>query len=166
MMFLGVLGDERVRRSLSPAMHNPALARAGLAGCYAAFPVAPAELATAVAGLKALKIAGLNVTVPHKRAIIPLLDELAGDAAWLKAVNTVVNQGGRLVGHNTDAIGFLTALEHAGLAPDGKRALVLGTGGAARAAAGALTRAGAARWGGGRRREAAGELTRHWGACP
>ncbi|MCB2187738.1 MAG: shikimate dehydrogenase [Deltaproteobacteria bacterium] len=141
---LGVMGDQRVRHSLSPLMHNRVLAGRGLAGVYLAFAVEPAQVGPAIAGMRALGLAGLNVTVPHKQAVIPFLDALAPEAARLGAVNTIVPQpDGRLKGHNTDLGGFLAALaEHHG-DPRGQGAVVTGAGGAARAVVAALAGAGA-----------------------
>jgi shikimate dehydrogenase len=98
----------------------------------------------AVRGVRALGFRGVNVTVPHKAAVIPFLDEIAPAARAIGAVNTiVVEAGGRLVGHNTDAGGFLADLAAQGVEPAGRRALVLGAGGAARAVVYALATTGA-----------------------
>lgn len=137
-----VLGHP-VSHSLSPAMQNRALEAMGLDGVYVAFEVAPEQLAEAVRGLAALGVRGANVTIPHKEAILPLLDRLTPEAALIGAVNTVVPEGGALVGYNTDAPGFLQALRAAGGEPAGARVLVLGAGGSARAVGVALARAGA-----------------------
>lgn len=143
MILLAVLGDQRVAKSLSPVMHNAALKARGLEGVYLALPVRPEAVGPAVAGLKALGFAGANVTVPHKRAVLPFLDDLSDLARRLGAVNTIIVKDGRLRGHNTDVGGFLTALEEAGCPPQGLGALVVGAGGAARAAVLALGEAGA-----------------------
>jgi shikimate dehydrogenase len=125
----GILGRP-VAHSLSPAMHNAAFAHLGLKAVYVPFEVA--DLPQAVAGLRGLRIAGVSVTIPFKEEILPLLDEVVGPAARMGAVNTVVNQDGRLVGHNTDWLGAVTALkEHIVL--EDRRVLILGAGGAARA---------------------------------
>ena len=130
----GLLGRP-VAHSLSPAMHNAAFREMGINAVYVAFPVA--DLAQAVAGLRGLKIPGVSVTIPFKEEIIPLLDDLEPQAAKIGAVNTVVNRDGRLVGHNTDWLGALLALEEkTGIA--GRRFLILGAGGAAKAIAFAL----------------------------
>jgi len=131
-----------VGHSISPAMHNAAFRALGLHWHYLALPVDPRDLSVAVAGLRALGFAGFNVTIPHKIAMLPLMDELSEDAVAIGAVNTVVIRDGRLTGHNTDAYGFLTTLEASGFAPAGRQALVLGAGGAARAVVYALARAG------------------------
>lgn len=144
MILLGVISDERAAHSLSPAMHNAVLAELGLAGVYLPFAVEPAQLPAAVAGLRALGMTGVNVTVPHKEAAAALADRLTPPAAALGAVNTLVLRDGVLEGHNTDVGGFVQALGLAGFAPGGRRCLVLGAGGAARAVVQALREAGAA----------------------
>jgi len=126
---LGVLGDP-VRHSLSPAMHNAALAALGLDWVYLALPVAAPDLATVVAALEALDCRGLNVTIPHKQAVAALAAELSPLAQRLGAVNTLVRRpGGGWLGTNTDVEGFLAPLRE-GERP-GQRAVVLGTGGSA-----------------------------------
>ncbi len=127
----GLLGRP-VAHSLSPAMHNAAFRELGLNAIYVAFEVS--DLARAVAGLRGLQIPGVSVTIPLKEEIIPLLDELDPQAARIGAVNTVVNRAGHLVGHNTDWLGALMALEEQ-TQITGKRFLILGAGGAARAIA-------------------------------
>ncbi len=128
--------------SLSPAMHNAAFAHLGLAARYEALEVRPEALALVAATLRSDEVLGANVTIPHKEAVIPFLDGVDETAARIGAVNTVVNRGGRLTGYNTDAPGFGRALAEAGLALQGRRALLLGAGGSARAVAYALLRAG------------------------
>jgi shikimate dehydrogenase len=127
----GLLGRP-VAHSLSPAMHNAGFRELGLNAVYVAFPVT--DLVHAVAGLRGLNIGGVSVTIPFKEDIIPLVDELDEKAARIGAVNTVVNRDGRLVGSNTDWQGALQALEEK-TAVAGKRCLILGAGGAARAIA-------------------------------
>ena len=130
----GILGRP-VAHSLSPAMHNAAFRELGLNAVYVAFEVS--DLAQAVAGLRGLQVPGVSVTIPLKEEIIPLLDELEPQAARIGAVNTVVNRGGLLTGHNTDWLGALMALEEkTGIA--GQRFLILGAGGAAKAIAFAI----------------------------
>lgn len=139
----GLFGDP-VEHSFSPAMQNAAFSSLGLDYVYVPFLVTPADLGQALAAVRALNLVGVNVTVPHKEKVLPFLDELAPEAEIAGAVNTIVRQGGRLSGHNTDGAGFLRALEaDAGFAPEGKNVLVLGAGGAARAVSAALARAGA-----------------------
>lgn len=139
-----VIGDERVAKSLSPAMHNAALKAHGIDGLYLALAVEPERVDQAVAGIRGLGLAGVNVTVPHKQAVIPHLDALDPLAGRLGAVNTIVNQAGHLTGHNTDLPGMLWALQRAGADPAGRRCLVVGAGGAARAVVLGLIEAGAA----------------------
>ncbi len=126
-----------VEHSLSPAIHNAAFQHLGLNYAYVAFQVEDVE--GALRGIRALTgIRGVSVTIPHKVAVLPHLDEVAPTARNIGAVNTIVSDRGRLTGYNTDATGALAAL-HAGNAPvDGARVLVLGSGGAARAIAFAL----------------------------
>jgi shikimate dehydrogenase len=147
-----------VRHSLSPLLHGAAFAALGLDYAYVPLPVAPELVGDAVRGLRALGFRGANVTIPHKAAVIPHLDWLEHDAALAEAVNTiVVEDDGTLRGYDTDIAGFQRALAEvvgaAGqdtvrgigappLAP-GAPALILGAGGAARAAALALARLGA-----------------------
>lgn len=126
-----------VGHSVSPQMHNAAFRALGLNYVYLAFDVLPKMLADAVAGLRALGVAGFNVTIPHKVAVMRLLDELDRSAERMSAVNTVVNHHGVLRGYNTDLHGIRRALEGRGL-PISMPALVIGAGGAARAAVAAL----------------------------
>lgn len=132
-----------VAHSLSPVMHNTAFADLGLDWCYVPFAVAPDSLPQAVAAIRALGIHGVNVTVPHKQAVIPLLDQLTPEAKAIGAVNTILTTEAGLLGHNTDAAGFKRSLLQANFEVRGKRALVLGAGGAARAVVYALLREGA-----------------------
>ena len=131
---VGVLGDP-VRHSLSPVMHNAALAALGLDWVYLALPVVAADLATVVAALEALDCRGLNVTIPHKQAVAALAAELSPLAQRLGAVNTLVRRpGGGWLGTNTDVEGFLAPLREGnrpGQRAPGQRAVVLGCGGSA-----------------------------------
>ena len=140
---VGVIGDP-VAHSQSPAMHNAAFVALDLDWVYVAFPVPRGEGASAVRAVPALGLAGLNVTMPHKADAATACDELAPDAAALGAVNTVVHADGVLVGHSTDGDGFLRALGDERVEVAGRRALVLGAGGAARAITHSLGRSGAA----------------------
>lgn len=137
----GIIGHP-VSHSLSPAMHNRAAGLLGLSFVYVAFDVAPGELKRALAGMRSLGIKGLNVTVPHKEAVIPLLDRLEEEAALIGAVNTITVKNGRLVGGNTDGTGFIESIKKNGFRPRGKRAAIIGAGGSARAIGAALCRAG------------------------
>jgi shikimate dehydrogenase len=141
---VGVIGDP-VRHSLSPLLHNTAFAALGLDWVSVAFPVPDGAAGQAVGALTALGIAGLSVTMPHKAAVARLLDELTPVARRLGAVNCIVNRDGTLTGANTDGDGFLAALARStGFDPAGRRCLVVGAGGAARAVVLALAEAGAA----------------------
>jgi shikimate dehydrogenase len=125
------------------AMQEAAFRALGLNWRYLTVEVAPADLADAIRGVRAFGMRGINLTIPHKVAVIPLLDEIAPDAAAIGAVNTVRRDGDRLIGENTDGKGFLRGVRmDAGVDPKGKRAIVLGAGGAARAIATELALAG------------------------
>ena len=119
-----------VAHSISPAMHNEACALLDLDYTYLAFDVAPDRLAEAVEGLKALGVRGFNVTMPHKTAAAALCERLSPAARICGAVNTVVNEGGSLVGHTTDGEGYMRSAREAGFQPEGKRMVQLGAGGA------------------------------------
>ena len=119
-------------------MHNASFAAEGLDYVYVALDVEPENLPTAVAGLRALGFVGFNVTMPHKRAILPLLDDLDDGARISGAVNTVVVDGPNLRGYNTDGGGLAEACKEAGVGLAGRRVLLLGAGGAAAAIAFAL----------------------------
>ncbi len=121
--------------SISPAFQNAGFAALGLEIEYRAHPVPPEELARAVADLRRPGCLGANVTLPHKEAVRTLVDELTPQASRAGAVNTVLHRDGRLLGHNTDLGGLARALTSAGIALEGRRVLLLGAGGAARAAA-------------------------------
>jgi len=138
----GVIGDP-IEHTMSPVMHNAAFNRLGLDYRYLAFRVRKEELSKAVEGMRALNIRGLNVTIPHKVAVIPLLDKIDPLAEKIGAVNTIVNDDGVLTGYNTDATGFLRALLEQGVDPAGKRTVVLGAGGASRAISFAIAGRGA-----------------------
>lgn len=124
-----------VDHSLSPVMQNAAFGAVGLDTVYLALRVEPSMLRQAIEGFKAINLRGFNVTIPHKVEVMKYLDELDSSAAIIGATNTVVNSEGKLVGYNTDGIGALEALREAGVNPQGRRILLLGAGGAARALA-------------------------------
>lgn len=138
----GVMGDP-VGHSVSPAMHNAAFRELGLDYVYLPFPVRREDLAAAMAGARAFGIRGLNITIPHKVEVMGLLDGLDPLAKQAGAVNTVVNDSGRLTGYNTDAEGFLHLLGKHGIEVPGRNIAVLGAGGAARAVCFALASRGA-----------------------
>lgn len=129
---LGVIGYP-IAHSLSPVMHNAAIAQIGVDVVYVPFPVAPPQLAEAVAGLTALGVQGFNVTIPHKQAIIPLLSEISNVAKAIGAVNTVWRTEQGWYGTNTDVAGFLAPLYAVPADWSQKTVVVLGNGGAARA---------------------------------
>lgn len=141
---VGIIGDP-VAHSRSPVMHNAAFTALGLDWVYVPLPVAADDVPAAVAAVRALGLAGVNVTVPHKEAVLPHLDALTPLARQVGAVNTVVNQDGRLLGDNTDVHGFAAALRQHGARLRGRHALVIGAGGAARAVLAALSAAGIGR---------------------
>jgi shikimate dehydrogenase len=124
-----------IGHSLSPLMHNTAFAHHGLDAVYLPFAVHPAHLEIAVKSIAALPIHGVNVTIPHKQAVMPWLDDVSPEARLIGAVNTIHLRDGRLHGYNTDGIGFLRALEEEGSQVDDRTVMLLGAGGAARAIA-------------------------------
>jgi len=128
----GVIGDP-VRHSRSPVMMNRAFAETGVNGAYLAFHIAPERLGAFIAGIRAMGVRGVNVTIPHKVDVMAHLDEIDAGARAVGAVNTIVNDGGRLIGYNTDGIGYVRSLrEEAAGELAGRRILILGAGGAAR----------------------------------
>lgn len=133
-----------VEHSLSPAMHNAAFHALGIDAHYEKRAVAPDALANAVKNFVADGFSGANVTVPHKEAVMALLDEVEPAARAIGAVNTIVREGDRLRGCNTDAAGLTESLREASVPLMGARVVVLGAGGAARAAVVGLGHAGAA----------------------
>ncbi len=133
-----------VRHSLSPAIHNAAFAATRLDWIYLALPVAPGSVSDAITGMRALGIEGLSVTMPHKAPVAAALEHLTADATALGAVNCVFRDGVRLVGDNTDGVGFIDSLRRdEDIDPTGMRCVVFGAGGAARAVVRSLTASGA-----------------------
>jgi len=142
---LGIIGHP-VGHSLSPAMQNAAIEACGLNYIYVPFDVHPDRLGIAVRGLAALGVAGFNVTIPHKSAIIPLLDALDESAEVAGAVNTVRREDGLLVGYNTDGDGLIRSLaDDLDFTPGAGTIILIGAGGAARGALASFCRAGAER---------------------
>src|ERR1019366_3144543 len=134
---VGVIGDP-IAHSLSPLLHNAAFDALGLDWVSVAFPVGAGSTAAALEGMRAMKIAGLSVTMPHKEQAYEAMDETTEVARRLGAVNCVTWRDGALVGDSTDGEGFLAALRRAaGFDPEARRCLVIGAGGAARAGAAA-----------------------------
>jgi shikimate dehydrogenase len=132
-----------VAHSLSPALHNAAFSSLGIDANYEAWDVPPEGLGKAVEALRRADCFGANVTAPHKQAAVALVDEVSDEVRALGALNTIVNQGGRLLGETTDARGLERALHDAHIDPSGGACLVLGAGGAARATVWALGSLGA-----------------------
>ena len=129
---LGVIGDP-IAHSKSPVMHEAALRESGIAGEYKALHITPDRLADMIAAVREDEYRGINITIPHKEHVMRYLDELSEDARRIGAVNTIVNEGGRLVGRNTDGIGYVRSLkEEAAAELAGRRIVVVGAGGAAR----------------------------------
>ena len=139
---LCVIGDP-VLHSLSPALHNTMLQALGLNYVYLCQPVPRGRAAEWLAAARLAGYAGFNATMPHKEALVPLMDELDEDARLMGTVNTVRLRDGKACGYNTDGEGFLCALADEGIHPAGKRVLVLGAGGAAKAVCLKLAQAGA-----------------------
>ncbi|MDF2563886.1 MAG: Shikimate dehydrogenase [Massilibacillus sp.] len=132
MKNLGIIGYP-IGHSMSPHMHNAVIKALGLDYTYIAMSVKPEDIKAAVLGLRALNFRGFNVTIPHKIAIMEHIDEINQGAKAIGAVNTVVNNDGKLRGYNTDYIGFVAPLKKMNFSIKDKNALVLGAGGAARA---------------------------------
>ncbi|HXX82092.1 MAG TPA: shikimate dehydrogenase [Thermodesulfovibrionales bacterium] len=122
-----------VEHSLSPCMHNAAFAYLNMDYCYVTFPVRPDLLADAVQSIRALRLGGVNITIPHKEKVIPFLDGVSEEVSFIGAVNTVVNNNGFLRGYNTDGRGFMESLSEVGIRCEGRRVLIIGAGGACRA---------------------------------
>src|SRR5690554_6469684 len=142
---LYALFGDPVGHSLSPFFQNEAFKTLGINAVYFPFTVKAEDLAGAVAAIRHLNMGGVNLTIPHKEAVIPLLDKVEGDAVLSGSVNTIVNRNGELTGYSTDGEGFLLSLQQeAGFDPRGKTCVLLGAGGAARAVAFRLAREGLA----------------------
>lgn len=128
----GLIGDP-IDHSLSPIIQNAAFRSTGIDAVYVPFRVTRQSLGDAVRGLRASDVKGFNVTAPHKVTAQNYLDKIDPSADVIGSVNTVINENGKLWGHNTDGVGALKALEEAGASPDGKAVLIFGAGGASRA---------------------------------
>ena len=131
---LGLIGTP-VAHSKSPAMYNHCFQKFGLDWAYLAFDIPAERAGEAVAAIRTLHMRGANVTMPCKNAVIPFLDELTPAARAIQAVNTIVNEDGVLVGHNTDGCGYTQNLRRNGIEVEGKKIVLLGGGGAASAVA-------------------------------
>lgn len=130
----GVIGDP-VEHSLSPVMHNAAFKALKVDGVFLAFKVKKMEVKSAIEGMRALGICGFNVTMPHKNAVIPYLDEVDETSELLGSVNTILNDNGKLRGVSTDGVGALRALQENNVAVKGRKVVLLGGGGAGKAIA-------------------------------
>ncbi|MGB4503758.1 MAG: shikimate dehydrogenase [Syntrophaceticus sp.] len=139
-----LFGDP-VTHSLSPIMQNTAFKMLKLDSVYVPFLVHKDGLAEAVKAVHVLNLGGVNLTIPHKENVLSYLDEVDEESRIIGAVNTVVNRDGYLYGYNTDAPGFIVSLKSAGFEPKGKKVVIMGAGGAARAVAVALALQGASR---------------------
>ncbi|ARK29290.1 shikimate dehydrogenase [Halalkalibacter krulwichiae] len=138
----GILGHP-VGHSMSPIIHNDAFEKIGIEARYHAFDVDPDQVKEAIEGIRALKITGCNVTVPHKIAVMKYLDEIDSEAEQIGAVNTIVNQNGKLVGYNTDGRGYVKSLlDETSIDLANMKVLVIGAGGGARGIITALLRQG------------------------
>ena len=137
----GVIGDP-IDHSLSPLIQNAAFRSEGLDAVFLAFPVRREALRSAIEGMRSLSIVGFNVTTPHKSATLRYLDEVETRAAELRSINTVTNEDQTLTGFNTDGLGAVNAMKHAGIKLGGHTILLLGAGGAARAIGHALAEQG------------------------
>ena len=133
-----IIGDP-INHSLSPALHNAAFNSLGLDHSYIAYRVRKDELANAIISLKSINIAGFNVTMPHKTAIIKFLDTLDVTVERARAVNTVYNNNGKFEAFNTDIVGFVTPLHNRNVNFNGMNVLLLGAGGTAQAVVGSVS---------------------------
>lgn len=131
MHFYGLFG-ESLSHTLSPDLHKQIYQKLGIDAAYKAFAFKPELLEQAISGVRALTINGVNVTIPYKEKVIPYLDELDSFAKKLNAVNTIEHANNKLIGHNTDYSGFGLIFERRNWVIEGKTALILGTGGAAK----------------------------------
>lgn len=141
---VGVIGDP-VEHSCSPAMHNAAFQEMDMDYVYVPFRVKAEQLPAAINGFKALNVVGINVTLPHKRAVMFLMDSVSKEAELIGAVNTMVFKDGMVEGHNTDAQGFIASLQEEGINVKGMKVIVLGAGGGAQAVVAGLALEGADR---------------------
>ena len=138
----GIIGDP-IEHTMSPVMHNTAFKTLGLDYAYIPFKVKSLELRKAIEGIRGLNLRGVNVTIPHKVAVMQLLDRIDPMAEKIGAINTIVNDSGILTGYNTDAAGFLQTLREKGIEPAEKMVMLLGAGGAGRSISNILAAEGA-----------------------
>lgn len=133
MKIFCIFSDERAFRSKSPVMYNAVFRKIGISAVYVPLKVYPDDLGGAMQSLKTLNFSGANVTIPYKSAVIPFMNVLSEGANIIGAVNTIIRSGDELKGYNTNAIGFMDTLEEKQFDVTGKKALVFGSGGGARA---------------------------------
>lgn len=126
---LGFFADPAAH-SKSPFMYNTAFQKLGMDYVYLAFQIDQTSLADAIRSMRTLQMRGANVSMPNKTAVIQYLDDISTEARLCNAVNTIVNENGRLIGYNTDGTGAMLALSHAGVSIQGKHLIILGAGGA------------------------------------
>jgi shikimate dehydrogenase len=127
----GIFGNP-IEHTLSPAMHNSAFHALQMDICYVPFRVTPEHLPEAVQSIRSLNMMGVNITVPHKESVLPLLDKIDEEASFIGAVNTITNKDGFLTGYNTDGRGFTSSLAEEDISIENKNIIIIGTGGAAR----------------------------------
>ncbi len=140
MKKLAIIGSP-LGHTISPAIYNAAFPAMGVDAHYDAWPTPPEDVAAVLEKLRDAEMMGMNVTVPHKEAVLPLLDEVDPSARAIGAVNCIVKRDSRLIGYNTDKNGFIDSLRRAGFDPEGKNVLILGAGGSARAVSFGLAQA-------------------------
>lgn len=136
----GLIGNP-IEQSMSPLMHNTVFQKLGLDCIYLPFRIPLDEVENTLQAIRLLGFKGVNVTVPFKEAVMEYLDELSPEAKACQAVNCIKNENGRLTGYNTDGLGFMAAIDEAGVKPQGGKAVLIGAGGAARSVAYNLARA-------------------------
>ncbi|GAB6143753.1 shikimate dehydrogenase family protein [Desulfocicer niacini] len=133
MKIFCILSDERAFRSKSPALYNAIFKKIGISAAYVPLKVLPDQLGAAMQSLKTLNFSGANITIPYKSLVIPYMNIMSEGANIIGAVNTIIRNGDELKGYNTNAIGFMDTLEEAQFDVTGKKALIFGSGGGARA---------------------------------
>ncbi len=133
MKIFCILSDERAFRSKSPTLFNAVFKKIGISAAYVPLKVMPDQLGAAMQGLRTLNFSGANITIPYKSLVIPHINILSEGANIVGAVNTIIRNGNELKGYNTNAIGFMDTLEESGFDATGKKALIFGSGGSARA---------------------------------
>lgn len=131
---IGLLGYP-ISHSLSPTMHNAAFSHLGLDYAYLTFDTKEDNLADVITAMRVLNVRGFNVTMPNKKNVLPLLDEVSAEARMIGSVNTVLHENGRLIGYNTDGKGYVQSLIEKGVFVTGKKIVIAGAGGASRSVA-------------------------------